>query len=472
MDATLKSQLKQELNEALVDCRKVAVANALERYSLPSQLIAVVVGVFGGGLLSTVMPGGVIASALIGLIISGAATKLSDDEAKAIELGDLETLRRYYPKDQLDEKVKPILAKAVDAKKLPAQGTQTTSQTSTTTETATGSQSREPEAAAKSSSTLPVAPVKLSGNAPHLLLFGRSQNGKTTTAAHVLTDIQVDYISLKASDKVPESWNGYLISPTDTDDQLNWILDRWEEMLNSSLQGNGKQAKHAFVVDEYISIRALVKNPTKERLKTFFIRLLTTGAGMGLLGGILTQTSNAGALDIEADILKNCSTIAVTGERKNNPWMAKVFSKFTGYQLDEEQKKQVKSLSGYWQIWDNNGPCLSQIPAYSGSLKPLEDCPTEKPPGETSHHGFVDNPFTKTMKTDKTIDERIVEYFQRTPQLATPRTVYRGITITKNDGDLKVGDIREKLISMCQEEKPKIAMESVGHFCKFKLIDT
>ncbi|MFG6105213.1 hypothetical protein U2F10_23350 [Leptothoe sp. EHU-05/26/07-4] len=459
MDATLKSELKQELNETLEDCRKVAIAHALERYSLPSQLIGVAVGVFGGGLLSTVMPGGVIASALIGLIISGAATKLSDDEAKAIESGDLETLRRYYPKDQLEEKIKPILNKAVDAKKLIAQETQTTPQMSTTTETAIGSQSPE----------LPVAPVKLSGNAPHLLLFGRSQNGKTTTAAHVLSDIPVDYISLKASDKVPESWNGYLISPTATDAQLNWILDRWEEMLNSSLQQDGNQTKHAFVVDEYISMRALVTNPTKERLRTFFVRLLTTGAGMGLLGGILTQTSNAGALDIDADILKNCSTVAVTGERKNNDWMAKVFTKFTGYSLNESQKKHVRNLSGYWQMWDNNGPCLSQISAYSGNLKPLEKCPSKVPEKERVHDAFIDNPFTKI---DLSIDERIIEYFQEKPEPATPRTVYRGITITKEDGDLKVGDVRAHLVDMCGRQNPTMKMEKLAGHDKFSLIGT
>ena len=474
MDTTLKTQLKQELNETLGDCRKVAIANALERYSLPAQLIGVAVGVFGGGLLSTVMPGGVIASALIGLIISGSATKLSDDEAQAIERGDLDALKRYYPNDQLEEKMKPILAKAVatvDPKKLPAQGTQTTPQTSTTTETATGNHSPE---------LLPVAPVQMSGNAPHLLLFGRSQNGKTTTAAHVLADIKVDYISLKSSDTVPEHWNGYLISPMDTDDQLNWILDRWEAQLNNSLQGDSSKAKHAFVVDEYISIHALVKSPTQERLKTFFVRLLTTGAGLGLLGGILTQTSNAGALGISADILKNCSTIAVTGEKKNNPWMAKVFSKFTGYQLTDEQKNQIRALSGYWQMWDNDGPSLSQIPSYSGTLIPLKNYPTNSTESkakqaEPSNSQFTANPFTNKMKTDqpaKTIEQRILEYFKEGPQSASPRTVYRGITITKADGELKVADIREKLIAMSEKENPKLQMESNGYNVRFSLTGT
>lgn len=472
MDATLKSQLKQELDNTLGEARKVAMANALERYSLPAQLIGVAVGVFGGGLLSTVMPGGVIASALIGLIISGSATKLSDDEARAIEKGDLEALKRYYPSDQLEEKMKPILAKAVaavDPKKLPAQGAQTTPQTSTTTETATGNHSPE---------LLPVAPVKMSGNAPHLLLFGRSQNGKTTTAAYVLADIKVDYISLKSSDTVPEHWNGYLINPTKTDAQLNWILDRWEALLNSSLQGDASKAKHAFVVDEYISIRALVKGPTQERLRTFFIRLLTTGAGLGLLGGILTQTSNAGALDIDADILKNCSTIAVTGEKKNNPWMAKVFSKFTGYQLTEAQKKQIRALSGYWQMWDSDGPTLSQIPACQSSLKPLEDCPVKQPDKavetEVDSSGFTSNPFvdSDTNKEGKTIRERIVEYFKRNPEPATARTVFRNITLTKDDGDMKVNDIRITLLDMCSSGQPRLRMEKIAGHSKFSLTGT
>lgn len=479
MDATLKSELKKELDSTLSDCRQVAIANALERYSLPAQIIGVAVGVVGGGLLSTVMPGGVIASALIGFIISGAATKLSDDEAQAIERGDLVTLKRYYPKDQLEEKIKPLLQKAAAAKKPLAQELQKIApQTSTTTETETGSPSPEPVAAA--SSALPVAPVQLSGNAPHLLLFGRSQNGKTNTAAHVLADIQVDYISLKASDTVPDSWNGYLISPTKTDAQINWVLDQWELMLNTSLESNSRKVKHAFVVDEYISIYALISNPTKDRLKTFYIRLLTTGAGLGLIGGILTQTSNAGALDIPADILKNCSTVAVTGEQKNNSWMATVFSKFTGYQLDEAQKKQVKRLSGYWQFWDKDGPCLSQIPVYSGSLKPLENCPTNPLENKveqtkSSDSQFTENPFMNKMKTDqpvKTIEERIVEYLKRTSQFASPRTIYRGITITKADGDLKVGDIREKLIAMSEEENSKIQIESKGHNLRFGLVGT
>ena len=272
-DLTIQ-RLRQEASDA-----------AYRRYTVPAQIAGVVLSVAGVGFFGVLLPVGAIgtiAGVSVGVLTYACAIAHTTSEMDKCETGGVAEIKRYLKDEQINQialdvnQPKKELAQETPTPKPSQSQNQPSKSTSTVPET--GNEFPEPSA------QLPVAPVQLSGNAPHVLMFGRSQNGKTTTVAHVLQGINVDYISLKAKDQVPADWNGYLISPTNTDAQLNWILDRWEAMLNSALGGEGAN-KHAFVIDEYISIRALIERSTRKRLTNFYVRLLTTGAGMGLLGG-------------------------------------------------------------------------------------------------------------------------------------------------------------------------------------------
>ena len=56
--------------------------------------------------------------------------------------------------------------------------------------------------------------------------------------------------------------------------------------------------------------------------------------------------------------------------------MIKAFCKLTDLRLTTEQEAEILSLEGYWQLWENNGPCLSQVPLSELPLKDVLPCPT------------------------------------------------------------------------------------------------
>ncbi|ESA37744.1 hypothetical protein N836_35825 [Leptolyngbya sp. Heron Island J] len=470
MDETMK----QEYALAVSEIQNIAVDSAFNRYGFAAQAIGVGVGVAGGALLATLMPAASVAGGFLAGIIAIAANNFAYSEAERVMKGDVNAVNRYCPIDQQQSIILAATERIEATKKPVAQVAETSQKNQKSTSTTTGPEttSQSPE---QVELPIPVAPVQLKAKTFHLLMWGRSQGGKTNTAIHLLgirTAIAVDYVTTKAGDKVPEGWKGYLVDLSKLDAQVNWLLDRWEARLQSSLGGSG--TKQWVLIDEVITIANTVEPSTQKRLRGFILTVLTSGAGVGFELGLFVQSGNASILDIPADLLQNCNVIAVTGAKKDNNSMASAFTKYTGYSLTNDQQKHISNLSGHWQLWDNDGPCLSQIPKQETSLKSLDSCPLAREertaPKDVSSSGFVDSPWGS--KSSKTIEDRIVGYFKKNPEPATPRTVYRGITILKSDGQLKVEDIRQKLIDMTKENPSLIAMENIGGHDKFHLIVT
>lgn len=231
----------------------------------------------------------------------------------------------------------------------------------------------------------PEEPVELRGDTPHLLLWGRTQSGKTTTAARLFRG-SVWYVTVKVRDSVPQGWKSFRINPRFADAQVNWVLDQWEPVFHQHLDDQLKSSSW-FVVDEIISICELVEPSTAKRLISFVKQVITAGASAGAFVCLMTQSTNAGALGFSADLLRNCAVVACSGQKKTNSQMAKAFCKYTGYVLTDEQLSRIEELNGYWQIWDNDGPCLSQFDPPQTAMKAPDKCPeelSEKPEYKTT----------------------------------------------------------------------------------------
>jgi len=56
--------------------------------------------------------------------------------------------------------------------------------------------------------------------------------------------------------------------------------------------------------------------------------------------------------------------------------MVKGFCKLTDLRLTGEQEAEILNLPGYWQLWEHNGPTLSQVPLSAIALKDVVVCPT------------------------------------------------------------------------------------------------
>ncbi|MEO1300030.1 MAG: hypothetical protein AAFW75_30530, partial [Cyanobacteria bacterium J06636_16] len=152
---------------------------------------------------------------------------------------------------------------------------------------------------------------------------------------------------------------------------------QWEASLLSHLEGNDRD-REWIVIDEAICILQSLKTKghkqNAERLRGFIVEMVTAGAAVNDFVGILSHTGNAGPLGIDEDLLKNFSVVGC-GKRKKAQ-MIKAFCKLTDLKLTAEQEAEILSLEDYWQLWENNGPCLSQVPLSQLVLKDVLPCPT------------------------------------------------------------------------------------------------
>lgn len=418
MDETLKAQFKSEALATIRGIQDTAIDNCYSRYDIWAQLLGVGLAVGGGGLLSVLMPGGVIASATLAALVMGATTKMVADEADRIEAGDINAIQRYCSEETISAAIAPLAAKVEAAKKPLAQGT---TPSSTKTRAETGNPSPE---------LLPIAPVALRDDAPHLLLWGRTRAGKTHTARYLLSDsVTVHYVTVKATDTVPVNWTGYRLDPRTLNEQVTWLLDDWEGRFYARLDGQ-TEGTEWFLMDELITIKSQLEKPLAERLEAFIKQVITAGAAVGAFLGILTQSSNAGELGIAADLLKNCAIVGCTGQRKTNLGMAQAFAKYAGYRLTSEQLSQVKALDGYWQIWDNNGPCLSQISYSETDTKALDLCPVV----EASGKGKLE-----------TLNDRIINFLRGQTEAKTARQIQQSVARKTDNPPIRSGDVREAL---------------------------
>lgn len=145
----------------------------------------------------------------------------------------------------------------------------------------------------------------------------------------------------------------------------------------SHLEGKDSD-REWFIIDEAIGILQSLKTKGHKaiaaRLAGFVVECVTAGAAVGSWVGILTQSGNAGPLGIDEDLLKNFSVVGC-GKRKKAQ-MIKAFCKLTDLRLTAQQEAEILSLEGYWQLWENSGPCLSQVPFSPLVLKDVLPCPT------------------------------------------------------------------------------------------------
>ena len=413
--------LKQEAILAIQDIQATAIDNCYSRYDIWAQLIGTALAVGGGGLLSVLMPGGVIASATLAALAMGATVKFVGDEADRIEQGDLSTLKRYVDSGYVRERLMPLVEKA--AKKPIAQGNQAKS---TTTKPENGNPSSE----------LQIKPVSLVPDA-HLIVWGRTRSGKTNTVQHLLADSSVHYVSTKAKDQVPTGWTGYRIDPRQAEAQLTWLIGEWERLFYSHLDGE-KKGDTWFLFDEVISLMSLIPSDLVKRLRDFITQVLTSGAGTGAYIGLLTQSENAGELKVALDLLKNCTIIACSNKACDRESMIQAFTKYSGLALSSVQKQQVQNLSSYWQLWCNNGPLLSQIAEVQIPTKDLTLCPVDKEPDVKK-------------ATTKSLNERILAYLRGKSDGQTIRVIQQNVARKSDNPPLSKDAISDAISYLVSE---------------------
>ena len=384
-------------------------------------------------------PWGIVAmGGFAGAILVGSVMGASK-EADAIELevsqGSFTKMGEYLTQDDvLDLRRKAIAAGVVSAKKTsPEMGQSQTFGNGTNTTNA------------GSAANLPRAVAQLDAAAPHLFMVGRTREGKSETLKHLIgAEKRVWYVTSKATDKVPSHWQGYRVGGPDLGAQMTWLLDQWEASLLNHLEGADK-GREWFVIDEAVGILQSLKTKgfkeVSDRLRGFIVELLTAGAAVNAMGGILSQTGNSGPLGIDLDLLQNFSIVAC-GKRKKAQMIA-AFCKLSGIRLSSEQEAEILSLQGYWQLWENNGPTLSQVPLSELPTKDVVKCPVDE-----CDRGF-EHQATKPPK--QSFENRILDYLRKQTEGKTARDICRACTRSTDEPRPSVGQIKDMLALMISQ---------------------
>lgn len=385
-------------------------------------------------------PWGIVAmGGFAGVILIGSVITASK-EADAIELevsrGSFSRMGEYLTQDDvLELKRKAIAAGVVSPEKKmsPEMGQHQTSGNGTS------------NTSAGDSAKLPRAIAQLDEAAPHLFMVGRTREGKSETLKHLIgAEQRVWYVTSKATDKVPAHWQGFRVGGPHLGAQMTWLLDQWEASLLNHLEGKDKH-REWFVIDEAVGILQSLKTKgfkgVADRLRGFIVEVLTAGAAVNAFGGILSQTGNAGPLGVDEDLLKNFSIVGC-GKRKKAQ-MVKAFCKLTDLRLTGEQEAEILGLPGYWQLWENNGPTLSQVPLSELPLKDVVVCPFDEEETDTFQ------PPTKAPK--QSFEVRILEYLRKQSEGKTARDICRACTRSTDDPRPNVAQVKDLLALMISE---------------------
>jgi hypothetical protein len=213
----------------------------------------------------------------------------------------------------------------------------------------------------------------------HLGLVGPSRGGKSTTLLYLLgSKEKVTYITVKATDKVPEHWTGILFGSGDLKDEATLILDYLEERWLAHRSGKDKNEEW-IVIDEAIGIRDMLFNhPDRackdlgRRISGLITQITTAGLAVGLNLALLSQTPNATDLGISAALLDNFTWVVANSEISGFNKMVKYFQKMTNTDVPPAIKEKITRLSGFWQLWGYKGqPVLGQCGVVEIDLKPL-----------------------------------------------------------------------------------------------------
>ncbi|MEO0374698.1 MAG: hypothetical protein AAF329_08755 [Cyanobacteria bacterium P01_A01_bin.17] len=387
-------------------------------------------------------PWGIVAmGGFAGAILVGSVMGASK-EADAIELevsqGGFTKMGEYLTQDDvLDLKRKAIAAGVVSAKKTsPEMGQSQTSGNGTNTTNA------------GNAASLPRAVARLDEAAPHLFMVGRTREGKSETLKHLIgAEKRVWYVTSKATDKVPSHWQGYRVGGPDLGAQMTWLLDQWEASLLNHLEGADK-GREWFVIDEAVGILQSLKTKgfkeVSDRLRGFIVELLTAGAAVNAFGGILSQTGNAGPLGVDEDLLKNFSIVGC-GKRKKAQ-MVKAFCKLTDLRLTGEQETEILSLPGYWQLWESNGPTLSQVPLSTLPFKDVLKCSVAD-----NCQDDRDTQQQDIKPPKASFEDRIIDFLRKQTEGKTARDICRACTRSTDEPRPSVGQIKDMLTLMISE---------------------
>ena len=325
----------------------------------------------------------------------------------------------------------------------------------TTSEATPSSCGVKPTTAGRSS--LPRAVAQLDEAAPHLFMVGRTREGKSETLKYLIgNEKRVWYLTSKATDKVPEHWQGYRVGGPDIGLQVTWLLDQWEATFLRHLEGEDTE-REWFVIDEAVGIIQSLKTKgfkrPAERLRGFIVECLTAGAAVSAFGGILSQTGNAGPLGVDEDLLKNFSIVGC-GKRKKSQMLA-AFLKLTDLKVTADQQEEILALDGYWQLWENNGPCLSQVPLSKLPLKDVVRCPAPEPDDEADTVAipkvYVEVPTQKQPRND--LRQRILDHLQGHGEARTAREIRNACTRPTDEPRATTEEIKAELEELIRDDK-------------------
>ena len=375
-----KEKVSPELQAAFeLALKNRGISRAMSKWNLPSQVVGASLAVAWplGAALGTVGIAGMVATAGVIAIVGFVNGK---NESDAIAAGDNIILAKYLTPDDVLEfgAIKQYLLNGgTELKKIsPQTGAKTTTEPKSSS--SDGTPKRDSGSQSPAAIPIPRAVAQLDEAAPHLFMVGKTREGKSETLKHLIgTEQRVWYLTSKATDKVPNHWQGYRVGGPNLASQITWLLDQWEASFLNHLEGTDK-TREWFVIDEAVGILQSLKSKgakgVSERLRGFVVELVTSGAGVNALSGILSQTGNSGPLGIDLDLLQNFSCVACG--KKKKPQMIKAFTKLTGIKISTEQEQEILSLKGYWQLWENEGLCLSQVPLSKLPVKDVMVCPT------------------------------------------------------------------------------------------------
>lgn len=304
---------------------------------------------------------------------------------------------------------------------------------------------------------LPRATAQLDDTAPHLFMVGRTREGKSETLKHLIGGEQrVWYLTSKATDKVPEHWQGYRVGGPDIGRQVEWLLDQWEASFLRHLEGEDND-REWFVIDEAVGIIQSLKTKgfkrIADRLRGFIVECLTAGAAVQAFCGILSQTGNAGPLGVDEDLLKNFSIVGC-GKRKKSQMLA-AFLKLTDLRVTADQEAEILALDGYWQLWENNGPCLSQVPLSELTTKDVVRCPAPSDDDETESvfvpKVYVEVPTQKQPKND--LRQRILDHLQGHGEARTAREIRNACTRPTDEPRATTEEVKAELEELICDDK-------------------
>ena len=455
--AVCKEMMSLIRNEALDRCYGPRV--------LVGQIAGGIVAVGGGAILGVFIPGyGQYIGIALGIAIAGAISDSVSRDGDRIEAFDGTTINRYLPPTDQASLLEPYQGLFEDGGKKtspnlgqnqnqPASksGTNQWVDTSPQPESdvpaqASGSpQEGSGDGTSKSKSGLPIKPVELDSAAPHLFMVGRTREGKSETLKHLIGgEKRVWYLTSKATDKVPEHWIGYRVGGPDLGKQITWLLDQWEDSFLHHLELIDSN-REWFVIDEAVGILQSLKTKkakdVAERLRGFIVEVITAGAAVGAFAGILSQTGNAGPIGVDEDLLKNFSIVGC-GKRKKAQ-MLKAFLKLTDLKVTPDDEKDILMRDGYWQLWENNGVCLSQVPLSNLSLKEVEKCPVDESEIES----------TDIKEEEETLEGRILRHLRKHGEARTVREIRNAVTNNRDQERASTDEVKIILQQLINLEK-------------------